>query len=80
MLLIERRPPDVGQVREAVAATFAARGTHPIPPTLAAPPLVWAEEFAVLAAEAGISTADYLVAFGLLDRFWSDNKLEVTPA
>lgn len=75
VLLFERGMPDVDAIRTAVAATFSARGTHPLPATLSAPPDAWKDEFAVMAGEAGISTADYLVAFGLLERFWLDNEL-----
>jgi hypothetical protein len=75
VLLIERGPPDPGDLRAAVAATFAARGTHPVPETLAPPPAAWRADFPGMAAEAGLSTGDYLTAFAALDRFWADHAL-----
>lgn len=75
VLLIERGVPDVEAIRAALAATFSARATHPLPEVLPTPPDAWKEEFSIMAAEAGISTGDYLAAFGFLDGFWRGNKL-----
>jgi hypothetical protein len=78
VLLIERGMPVVTAIRAAVTATFSARGTHPLPVALSAPPVEWKDEFRVLAAEAGISTGEYLGGFELLERFWSNNSLGAT--
>jgi hypothetical protein len=78
VLLIERGMPDVAAIRTAIAATFSTRGTHPLPVALSAPPTEWKDEFTVMATEAGISTGDYLVAFGLLERFWREGDLGAT--
>lgn len=75
VLIIERGLPDAGHVREALVATFAARGTHPLPPTLPPPPDAWKDEFVDMATEAGISTTDYLEAFASFDGFWTANAL-----
>ena len=75
VILIERGLPDVDAIRAAVEATFAARGTHPLPDMLSAPPDAWKDEFSIMAAEAGISTGGYLEAFRLLDEFWRRNNL-----
>jgi hypothetical protein len=75
VILIERGMPDPTAIRAAVTATFSARGTHLLPASLPAPPDTWKDEFAQMAAEARITTVDYLAAFGLLDRFWKDNAL-----
>jgi hypothetical protein len=75
VLLIERGPPDVGETRTALAATFQTRNTHQLPPTLSPPPDHWKADFPGMAAEAGLSTPDHLAAFAVLDVFWKDNSL-----
>jgi hypothetical protein len=70
VLLIERGPPDSGQIRAALKATFETRGTHPLPATLTPPPPSWAKDFPAMAAEAAISTTDYLEAFAIVNSFW----------
>jgi hypothetical protein len=55
MLLLIRRadlPPE--RVRKALRATFARRGSHPIPKTMPDPPAFWAAPFAALAAQCRI--------------------------
>jgi hypothetical protein len=75
VILIERGMPDPAAIRIALAATFSARGTHPLPASLPPPPDTWKDEFALMAAEAKITTADYLAAFRFLEGFWKDNAL-----
>jgi hypothetical protein len=70
VLLIETGPPELGRVVKALRATFATRNTHPLPASLSPPPESWKEDFATMAAEARISTRDYLEAFAVLKRFW----------
>jgi hypothetical protein len=77
VLLIERGALDPDGVRAAVAATFAARGTHPVPTSLPAPPPDWAADFSDMAREADLSTADCREAFTDLERYWLDNDLGV---
>jgi hypothetical protein len=73
VLLIERGLPDVGQIREAIAATFATRGTHELPATIGPPPESWKHDFVGMATEANLSTTDYLEAFRVLERFWTSS-------
>jgi hypothetical protein len=75
VLLIERGLPDVEAIRVALQASFATRGSHPVPSELAAPPESWAVDFPAMAEEANISTRDYLEAFGIISRFWSEAAL-----
>jgi hypothetical protein len=75
VLLIERGTLEAAQIREALAATFATRGTHELPATLLPPPGSWKDEFMGMATEANLSTTDHLVAFRLLDEFWTRNGL-----
>lgn len=75
VLLIERGPPDIGAIREALAATFETRSTHPLPETLAPPPEHWKTDFPGLATEAGLSTDDSRAAFDVFVAFWNGNRL-----
>src|SRR5581483_9863657 len=75
VLLIERGPPEAGDVRRALEATFSTRATHPLPMALQSPPGEWKTEFTGMAAEAGLSTMDYLEAFAILERFWTTHGL-----
>ena len=75
VLLIERGPPDGGELLEALLATFSTRGTHELPAALVPPPEAWKDEFVGMATEANLSTTDYLEAFRRLERFWADNAL-----
>jgi len=75
VLLIERGLQDVDAIRQALQATFTTRATHPLPQTLNPPPEAWATEFEGMAAEAGLSTTDYLEAFERLQTFWTDHGL-----
>jgi len=75
VLLLERGLPNVAEISAALSATFTTRKTHPLPSALNRPPEQWRNEFVAMAAEAGISTTDYLAAFELLERFWADNSL-----
>jgi hypothetical protein len=75
VLLIERGLPDAAAIRSALRATFSARGTHPLPASLDPPPAAWAVDFPAMAAEAGLSTGDYLGAFTILRAFWTEASL-----
>ncbi len=79
MLLVERGPLDANEVRAALAATFSTRNTHPLPALLPAPPEDWAVDFPGMANEAGLSTADYLVAHAAVNEYWEAHKLGTTP-
>jgi len=75
VLLIERGLPDVAAIRSALRATFSARATHALPASLIPPPASWAVDFPAMAAEAGLSTGDYLEAFAILAAFWDAGSL-----
>jgi hypothetical protein len=75
VLLLERGPLDPEEIRKAVKATFATRGTHKIPEQLPAPPEFWAADFASMAGEAKLSTEECCTAFEQLSRFWDGNEL-----
>lgn len=75
VLLIERGPPEAGDIRTALEATFATRATHPLPNILQPPPGEWRIEFTRMAAEGGLSTTEYLEAFAILERFWTTHGL-----
>ena len=45
---------DAGRVRQALAATFASRGAHGLPPALPPPPPGWATPYRRLALEVGL--------------------------
>lgn len=75
VLFIERGPPDAGDIRAALQATFATRGTHPLPETLPEPPPHWKKDFPGMAEEAGLSTSEYLAAFAILGAFWAAHAL-----
>jgi hypothetical protein len=71
VLLIETGPPEPVRVRAALEATFGTRKTHPLPKILPPPPESWQADFAAMAAEARLSTADYLEGFAILERYWA---------
>jgi hypothetical protein len=75
VLLIERGPPGAAEIRKALRATFTTRGTHPLPEVPGPPPEQWAADFATMAGEAEISTADHLAAYAKLKQFWTDHAL-----
>ena len=79
VLLIERGVPDAARIRSALQATFATRGTHPLPTSLGPPPRAWAVDFPAMATEAGLSTTDYLEAFAILEAFWTAGALGPAP-
>lgn len=78
VLLIERDELDHSLIRQALEATFEARGTHPLPASLPSPPTFWAKDFPKMAEEAGLSTQDHLEAFAALDQYWSANLVNKT--
>jgi hypothetical protein len=75
LLLIERGSPEAGDVQRALEATFSTRATHSLPKALQPPPSEWRTEFTGMAAEAWLSTTDYLEAFAILERFWNTHGL-----
>ncbi len=70
VLLIETAGVQPAEVAAAIQATFARRNTHAIPPELAEPPGIWAEEFAALAAEVQLRAMTLAAAIHELRVFW----------
>lgn len=79
VLMIERGPPSPAELQSALRATFSTRATHPLPDTLPSPPDHWAVDFPTMAAEAGLSTADLVAGFQIVQAFWSAHSLGKTP-
>lgn len=69
LLLVESRSLSAERTREAVARTFARRGTHPIPPALQPASEDWAKPFSALTVECGLDT-DLNLAFKTVDDFY----------
>lgn len=62
---------DANRLSRSVGATFAARGTHPMPARFSVPPAAWEQSFAVIAAEvAMMPTADLGEGHALAAQFW----------
>lgn len=70
VLLIERGELVTERVREDVQRTFTVRAKHALPTRLYAPPTSWKDEYAALAAEAGVLAHDVDAAFELLVGYW----------
>ena len=69
VLLIETGNVAPDEVASAIRATFTCRRTHDIPTVLLDPPAHWANEFAVLAAEAQLKASKLGPA---LQTFWAE--------
>jgi hypothetical protein len=78
-LTLEREPPDPQRSRVAVEATFARRGTHPIPVALPPPPASWADAFVRLAREAGLGSPSADEAHRQVEAFWRTLDLPYEP-
>lgn len=62
---------EADRLSRSVEATFAVRGTHPLPERLPAPPASWAQSFAAIAAEAvKLPTTDLREGHALAAKFW----------
>ncbi|HEY7295704.1 MAG TPA: nucleotidyl transferase AbiEii/AbiGii toxin family protein [Dehalococcoidia bacterium] len=72
LVMIASREQIAGtRLSESVNATFAARGTHPLPSALPQPPGNWAGAYHRLAAEAaGLTERELTAAFLVVERFW----------
>jgi hypothetical protein len=71
VIIIATETVDADRLSAAVEATFATRGTHPVPDRLLAPPPSWAQPFAVIAAEAAnLPTTDLWEGHALAAQFW----------
>lgn len=75
VLLVERGPREIPELREALRSTFVKRGTHPLPGSLPKPPESWSRDFPDMAVEAGLTTHDYLEGFAILELYWIEHSL-----
>jgi hypothetical protein len=70
VLLIETGGVTPDGVKEAIANTFAKRGSHAIPVSLPEPPAQWMNDFAELATQVQLAERDMPSAFAVLLGFW----------
>ncbi len=78
VLLVDRGGlPAAADLAAAVAATFARRGTHPVPVELPPPPAGWASDYAALAAEAQLPAAALADGYALVAAFWRTHVASV---
>jgi hypothetical protein len=68
-LLASAGPLQAPRVRAALEQTFTFRHTHPLPPSLPAPPPTWAAPYAAMAREDGLPWADLEEVTGAARRF-----------
>jgi hypothetical protein len=62
---------EADRLSRGVEATFAVRGTHPLPQRIVEPPASWAQPFAVIAAEAvNLPATDLREGHALAAQFW----------
>jgi hypothetical protein len=62
-------------VKQALKATFEARGTHPLPERLPTPPADWGEPYTALAQELGLPALTLQEAYIHLDAYWQEWEL-----
>jgi len=70
ILLLPSEQLEPERIMQALAATFKARGTHPVPSELPVPPEDWAEPYAALAEELGLEARTLDEAYTYLARYW----------
>jgi hypothetical protein len=75
VLLLHSRQLEPERVRQALKASFEARGTHTLPTQLPKPPADWVEAYAALARELGLSALTLEEAYTYLDTYWHRWKL-----
>lgn len=73
LLLIASGKMNRAKVQEALDATFQRRKSHPLPAALEAPPKEWAEPYAQMARDCGV-TETLSEAFDILSRYFSDRE------
>jgi Nucleotidyl transferase AbiEii toxin, Type IV TA system len=75
LLLLDLGLPKVGNVAEAVEATFERRGTHPIPGVLLEPPAEWGDPYAALAADYAPDQPTLALAYERITSYWKQLPL-----
>ncbi len=72
VLIAATETVEADRLSRSVEATFAIRGTHPLPERFPEPPVSWAQPFAALAAEAAcLSTTELREGYTLAAQFWN---------
>jgi hypothetical protein len=71
--------PGPSALREALAATFARRKTHPLPDQLPQPPITWEADYIAMAGEAQLSAATLARGFEVVSEFWRSAQLGTDP-
>lgn len=77
LLILERDPPPLEDMRAALDTTFATRSSHALQAQMPAPPHEWAAEFASLATEVQLSTTELDAAFAKLAEYF--HTLHLAP-
>jgi predicted nucleotidyltransferase component of viral defense system len=71
VIIADTEGVEADRLTRSVAATFAVRGTHPIPDRLPEPPASWVQPFATIAVEAvNLSTTSLAEGHALAAQFW----------
>lgn len=70
VLLLESGALAPSRVRRAVEATFAARGTHPLPEHLPAPPTGWTQDYAALARDLALPAVTLGEGYSYVSTRW----------
>ncbi|WP_437760047.1 nucleotidyl transferase AbiEii/AbiGii toxin family protein [Sorangium sp. So ce1389] len=68
-LLARSGPYDAVVLHDTIAAVFAYRATHPVPPTLPSPPATWGAVYASLAEENALQWSSIDVLFQAVEAF-----------
>lgn len=79
VLLLEAGQLKPERVKEALRATFGARGSHSLPAQLPAPPMEWTEPYAALAEELRLPADTLQDAHAYLDTHWQRWGLGQAP-
>ena len=72
VLLVKSRFLDPERVRLALAGTYRARRTHPLPVNLPRPPDAWLEPYAALAQELRLRPSTLEEAYEYLNAYWEE--------
>lgn len=72
VLLVERGELERSLLLQALQGTFERHGKHPVPRELAPPPVEWASEFPLMAAQVGLRSTELMQCFGVLAEYWGN--------
>lgn len=77
VLLIENGLEPAPALRQKVDHVFAARGTHPVPEDIAAPPVAWGASYAAQAVAIELEARTLDEAHARVREFWSASEEEI---